>query len=811
MRRRDSARTAMAYMATWALAVGVAGAATGDRTTDERPCFSGIYPHLAVSNGRDTECGIGAVVPWAGSLWYVTYSAHMPFGSDDKLFQLDVDLNATVRSESVGGTPANRMIHPESNQLIIGSHLIDADGRVRTIPFAEMPGRMNATVRHLTDPADKVYFVTMEEGLYEVDVHTLEVTTLHLDRNAGGGDLWPGDHGKGAYTGQGRLIASNNGHGGALVEWTGQGDPGTPEVWTLVDRNKYTDVAGPGGLRGVQGPDDPVWAVGWDAKSVLLSVCDKGGRWTRYRLPKASFTHDADHGWFTEWPRIRDIGDGPWLMDMHGMFYDFPPTFDHEHAAGIRPISTFLKMVVDFAAWGDRLVFACNDASPFDNPLLGRNQSNLWFADRRTLGELGPATGYGSVWAHETVRAEAPSEPFLIAGFAERTVHLAHGASGPVTFTLEIDADGSGHWEVHREVEVPAQGYAFVILDASVRAEWMRLRIDRDAPDVTACFHVANRPAAARTALIAGLAPADGPGAWSRGLIRPRNTDDLTLHLAADILDASGRITGAGYYEIGQEMNLRRVADASAETWLRSTAATTQDFTIDAASVIVMDGQGRRRRLPRGTAAFDEPIASAWPRGIREVVTERGLMNVHGTFYELPRPASGGLARIRPVCTHNRRIHDFCSWRGMLVLAGIRADAPSGEHIVRGDDGRAALWFGNVDDLWRFGPPRGTGGPWMNSPVAAETPSDPYLMTGYDRKTVEMSHDADTPVRMTLEVDVLADDSWHAYQTFTVPPGRTVQHTFPKGYSAHWVRARTDTPCRATVQFDYTAFWPVWY
>ena len=114
MRRRDSARTAMICMATWASAIAMAGAATSHKTTDERPCFSGIHPHLAVSNGRDTECGIGAVVPWAGDLWYVTYSAHMPFGSDDRLYQLDGDLNVTVRPESVGGTPANRMIHPES-------------------------------------------------------------------------------------------------------------------------------------------------------------------------------------------------------------------------------------------------------------------------------------------------------------------------------------------------------------------------------------------------------------------------------------------------------------------------------------------------------------------------------------------------------------------------------------------------------------------------------------------------------------------------------------------------------------------------
>ena len=90
--------------------------------------------------------------------------------------------------------------------------------------------------------------------------------------------------------------------------------------------------------------------------------------------------------------------------------------------------------------------------------------------------------------------------------------------------------------------------------------------------------------------------------------------------------------------------------------------------------------------------------------------------------------------------------------------------------------------------------------------MAAGAVSDPYLMTGYDRKTVEISHDVDEPVEVTLEVDCLADGSWQPYKVFLAGPGRTVRHTFPRGYSAHWVRARANRACRITVQFDYTAF-----
>ncbi len=145
-------------------------------------CVSGIYPHLAFYNAEPMrETGVGAVVPWANRLWVITYSAHAPHGSTDELYEITPDLERIVRPESVGGTPANRLIHRESEQLIIGPYFIDTHGAVRVIPPDRMPGRLTATARHLTDPAHKVYMATMEEGVYEVDVHTLDVTTLFPD------------------------------------------------------------------------------------------------------------------------------------------------------------------------------------------------------------------------------------------------------------------------------------------------------------------------------------------------------------------------------------------------------------------------------------------------------------------------------------------------------------------------------------------------------------------------------------------------------------------------------------------------------
>jgi hypothetical protein len=186
----------------------------------------------------------------------------------------------------------------------------------------------------------------------------------------------------------------------------------------------------------------------------------------------------------------------------------------------------------------------------------------------------------------------------------------------------------------------------------------------------------------------------------------------------------------------------------------------------------------------------------------REVVTERDLFNAHGTFYELPAENAGGFAKIRPITTHNRAIVDYGSYRGLLVLTGI-AGGQGNRHVIRSDDGQAAVWVGAVDDLWQLGKPRGVGGPWKESPTAAGQPSDPYLMTGYDGKTIRLAHDANESVRFSIQIDITGDAQWVTYRELAVPSGKDVVHEFPDGFSAYWVRVLTDRSCRATAVLTY--------
>ncbi|MBI5395547.1 MAG: hypothetical protein HZA91_09655 [Verrucomicrobia bacterium] len=810
-------------LAVIALTLALTGSpsAPGQAAPANRQEFSGIYPHLACFND-ESECGTGAVVPWAGRLWVITYAPHKPKGSTDKLYEIEDQLNVTIRPESIGGTPANRMIHRESNQLFIGPYAIDAQRNVRVIPYTTMFGRPTGNARHLTDPANKIYYATMEEGCYEVDVKTLAVKELWADEQVKTGrhaDL-PGYHGKGFYSGQGRIVYANNGeHGrdaltmpeipaGVLAEWDGKAD-----AWHVVRRNQFTEVTGPGGIYGNDNPaKDPLWSIGWDHRSLILMLLD-GGRWHAFRLPKASHCYDGAHGWNTEWPRIRDIGEPDLLMTMHGMFWRFPKHFSAAHTAGIAPRSTYLKVVGDFCRWNNRIVLGCDDTakSEFLNKRKvkgnlagpGQSQSNLRFLAPAQLDQLGPPLGRGAVWLNDPVKANEPSEPFLFAGFARRGLHLAHDRADTVTFTLETDS-GDGAWHKLRDVTVAAQAAAWVEFKPEDAGAWVRVRADREVAKATATFHysASDRRSAEAAPMFAGLAAVDAKD-YSGGLIRARGDNQRTLAFAASVV-RNGKVTAEGYYELDGAMNLRRVNDAAAHEWTKkNTAVPVGVITADEASVLIVDDAKRRWRLPRGATAFD--TQGALPLRVdREVCTERDLFHAHGTFYELPADNAGGFAKIRPITTHNRRITDYCSYRGLLVISGIAAGAPANNrHLIRSDDGQCALWVGAVDDLWSLGKAVGHGGPWHNTAVQKDNPSDPYLLMGYDRKNLTLSHDAAEPVQVRVQVDITGSGDWVTYRAFDVKPGEPLRHEFPEGYQAYWLRVVASRDCRATATLVY--------
>jgi hypothetical protein len=796
--------------------------------------WSGIYPELAYFN-NEGECGTGAVVPWADRLWVITYGPHLPYGSSDKLYEITPDLRLIVRPESVGGTPANRMIHSESNQLLIGPYLIDAERQVRVIPPKLMPGRLTGNARHLTDPTNKVYYATMEDGLYEVDVRTLAVKGLikeikNVPKPGQTAEVspatitstLPGYHGKGLYSGQGLVILANNGEQGAqaLVDPTivsgGLGSFNGTGNWTLIRRNQFTEVTGPGGLTGNADPaKDPLWTIGWDFRSLILMVMEDG-KWTSYRLPKGSHSYDGAHGWNTEWPRIRDIGEeGSRLMTMHGLFWRFPAGFSSKHSAGLAPRSAYLKVIGDFTRWQDRLVFGCDDTAkseflnkrPAKGALAGpgQSQSNLWFTSLDTPDKLGPALGRGSVWVDEPVKAGVASDPFLLAGFAKRAVFLSHDGAAPTTFALEIDAAGDGVWKAWREVALQAgEAATWLELPADLPGAWIRAKADRDVAKASVTFQYAaeDRRPTTRDALFDGLSKA-GDASSQGAFLLTRGANLRTLAVLAATVTAE-KTTLGDVYELSADLKLAKLADPKGAAYFEKNTPIPQGIlTADVASVI-FEENGTRWRLPRSASpAHDGLLARSALRKVREVCTERDLLQAHGTFYELPALNAKGAIRLRPIATSDLAAHDYCSYRGLLVLSGVDPAAKDNRHIIRSDDGKAAVWVGAADDLWKLGKPRGHGGPWAKTAAKADVPSDPYLMTGYDRKTLSLENHDDETVQVTIELDAAGDGRFAPWRTFRLQAGERIHERLPAGLNAYWLRAVANKDAELTCQLTY--------
>jgi hypothetical protein len=223
---------------------------------------------------------------------------------------------------------------------------------------------------------------------------------------------------------------------------------------------------------------------------------------------------------------------------------------------------------------------------------------------------------------------------------------------------------------------------------------------------------------------------------------------------------------------------------------------------VEPSSIVFTDESGRDRRIPRGDKAFDALTTSGSIRVQREVCTERYLFNCHGTFYELPTENAGGFAKIRPVSSHRKAIGDFASYRGLLVMSGVANDA-KGDRVIRSGDGKAAVWLGAIDDLWKLGKPVGTGGPWLDTQVEAGKPSDPYLFAGYDRKSITLSHDSKEPVTMRVEIDATGEDDWMTYRELSVEPGKPLVHEFPAACQGYWIRVTSLAATKATATLEY--------
>ena len=507
--------------------------------------------------------------------------------------------------------------------------------------------------------------------------------------------------------------------------------------------------------------------------------------------------------------------------------FHFRKIFSSLNCGGIEPIASHIRYIPDFCFWNGKVVLATDEASIQGNPLVGQPQSNLWFGDFEDLKSWGPRNASGSIYMNDRVETGVPSAPFLVNGFPRGIIHFA--TDKQVTFTLEVDWKGNGIFEKYKSI--PTNKYASHILPKNFSGQWIRVITDKTC-NASVSFHFSDNTypkTEEGNELFQQLADHDYPAncVFSSLLFPNAQNRDLSVlssngkaynfdHVSFDYKSlksepiakecmSPGALKGWGSKVSEKELKSKT---------LREFLTPQVEFSEDDASVILISRENRSivgqkgnrtvLRLPKGPVSYSESFCFGYPRMHREVESERMLANIHGTFYEVPFWIVGQAplyTKMRPVSTHNKQISDFTTWNGLLVLAGTRSRSTPSARIFKSPDEETALWFGGIDELWKFGKPLGVGGPWKNTHVKAGIVSDPYLMTGYDKKTLILESDKNCSI--TAEIDIDHWSGFHSYKTFDLEAGKKITFKFPIGFAAHWIRFKSSVEVKASAQLIY--------
>lgn len=146
--------------------------------------------------------------------------------------------------------------------------------------------------------------------------HFKDALTVHNTTDGKGGILSPGGLVYVASNGYNEKDFEAGSYCGRLASWDGT-------TWTIIEKTAFY------GLAARKNYGRVTYATGWDSRSAILRAKDQGSpdaptvdsEWRKFRLPKAS--HAFDHGWQTEWPRIREVETERYLLDVSSSRFSF--------------------------------------------------------------------------------------------------------------------------------------------------------------------------------------------------------------------------------------------------------------------------------------------------------------------------------------------------------------------------------------------------------------------------------------------------------------------------------------------------------
>lgn len=431
-----------------------------------------------------SETGIGAIVPFAGKLWFITYPDVNNNGRGTGLWVMDERMQPVLVAET-NVTSAARITF--ANALFIGVHKITDAGVVTPITGFGANDRI-AGYAKLAGKSD-LYAMTMDGIIWKVNPTTCVATQtglttpngqagLNITGQAHGKEVWghsDGDH----------LFCTLNkenpdGRLGIYTVSTG--------AWTDVDagHNSWVAVAGSYDGKG------HIFATGHDGLSALLwmfngQTFDATPR--KFRIPLPS--DQQKEGWQQEWMRIRAVETERYLMDLHGGFFQLSPFLARDDAFAtamprVEPIARHMRTIPDYAFWNGYLVLGGNQATPQSgNKYLnvGQPQSGLLFTTLDDIWSWGKPAGTGFWYRNASVTSGVQSEYMLLRGYNQKELNLVNGTGTDLSVDVRLRMGEMAGDYTYTTITVPANSHAGVLLPA---ADWAAVRPAATCTDLTA-------------------------------------------------------------------------------------------------------------------------------------------------------------------------------------------------------------------------------------------------------------------------------------------------------------------------------------
>jgi len=77
------------------------------------------------------------------------------------------------------------------------------------------------------------------------------------------------------------------------------------------------------------------------------------------------------------------------------------------------------------------------------------------------LTKLGKPHVIGSLWYQTQLKAGEESDPYLMNGYYQKTVHITNHGNKEIEVTLELDYLSNDTWNKYKTIKVPAGGYVY--------------------------------------------------------------------------------------------------------------------------------------------------------------------------------------------------------------------------------------------------------------------------------------------------------------------------------------------------------------